>query len=123
MKVYLYLDISEYSVIERVTDHNYWSAGTDPSNPNLYVGQYATMLLVETKEIPFHIKAYDPITFRILSLESKLTKDIADSHVRQNKIKDKIQELKCIGHDVEEEEIPPHPNAPVIDTFDDDIGF
>jgi hypothetical protein len=100
MKVYFYLNITEWNVTTAVTEHDFWKTHTDPSNPNLRVMDHSTMLLIETQEIDIRIPDYDPVTFKILALESKLTKDIADSYVRQTALKEKIQELKCIGHDV-----------------------
>lgn len=58
------------------------------------IGQ--TMLVGEYEDIEA-----DPREALIDALEQSLQRDIADSHVRQSKIKDQIEQLRCITHQVD----------------------
>lgn len=46
----------------------------------------------------------DPREALIDALEQSLQREIADSQVRQNKIKDQIEQLRCLTHQPEEDQ-------------------
>lgn len=104
LTAYIYANISTYSVRTNITEYDYWKIDTDPSNPKLRVMDHASFLLLQTLELEVDLPEYDPITLQVRGLEATLQKNIADSYLRQNDLKAKIQELQCIGNDKPEEE-------------------
>lgn len=64
------------------------------SHYGVCIGQ--TMLVGEYEDIEA-----DPREALIDALEQSLKREIADSQVRQNKIKDQIEQLRCLTHQPE----------------------
>lgn len=129
--VYYYLDTrSPYQEV-KATHCHFWHSGDfkAPIRGQLGTDTYSSSyFFLESRTVTLDISDYDPILAKIDSLESLLQEDLADSHVRQQKLKDQIAELKCIGHDTEPtdwEPVPEGPNGgiPVPPSFDDDLPF
>lgn len=59
-----------------------------------------TMLVGEYEDIEA-----DPTEILIERLEASLKQDIADSHVRQARIKDQIEKLRCLTHQADEGDV------------------
>lgn len=137
--VYYYLDTRSHYQAVMATHCNFWLSRDfkEPIRGQLGTETYsANYFFLESRSVTLDISDYDPILAKIDSLESQLQKDLADSHVRQQKLKDRIAELKCIGHDQEE-----HAKEQILgdedhfyqadhtakdnpfDQFDDDIPF
>lgn len=119
--LYLYWN-TEYNWLT-TTEHNYWENGGLVSDDGKYY-------LLDTQPVTFKIGNVDINDIKLNGLEAQLQRDVADSYVRQEKLRQKIQELKCIKHEkieellVVEDITPPRP-APKndFDSFDDDIPF
>lgn len=121
--VYYYLDTSYSVPTVLVSSTNWWyKPGVTPVRGQLGKETWSNnFFFLESREVVVDISDYDPILAKIDSLESQLQKDLADSHVRQQKLKDQIAELKCIGHDGEGVYAPSAPHA--FDQFDEDLPF
>lgn len=131
--VYYYIDTSYSHPTVQASNTNWWY-NRDKLPVRGQLGKEAwssNFFFLESRSITLDISDYDPILAKIDSLESILQKDLADSHVRQQKLKDQIAELKCIGHDngstdwepLPDLELMPNGGIPVPSSFDDDILF
>lgn len=126
------------------TEYNFWSDGKQVYSSSDYSG-VDTYYLIDSKEVEFQCGDFDLNFVQIEGLEAMLKRDMADSQVRQDAMRQRIAELKCIGHEpveapyggtqgdisglYEPVEVPgcnwpsPCDCAPELDPFDDDIPF
>lgn len=125
-KLYIYFDTSSGQA--NATSYNVWAHNTDPLDPRKKVMNESVWYLLEEMDFVFPA-GFNPLTLRIEGLEAALQKEIADSHVKQERFKEEIGRLKCLTHDAEchfsnnEEMGKPPMRSPDIEVFDDDIPF
>lgn len=98
VKLYVYYETSRREVC--TTSYNLWSIDPDPKDPRKKVMSNSIWYLLDemTYTLP---EGFDPLTLTIEGLEAALQKEIADSHVRQEKFRDEIGRLKCLTHDAD----------------------
>lgn len=94
MNLYIYADLLQKKF--EFTSYNYW-AYDKAKETGLYLSEYCSYQLVRTLDIDVDIP-FDFVSGKILALETKLEKDLADSYVRQHNLQAQIDELKCLTH-------------------------
>lgn len=95
MNLYIYADLLQKKF--EFTSYNYWAFGKEKET-GLYQTDYSCFQLVRVLDIDVDIP-FDFVSGKIIALEKKLEKDLADSYVRQHNLQDQINELKCLTHE------------------------
>lgn len=115
--IYIFADLLNSCIC--VNTCNFWIT-TSERETGLYQTGSTSYQLLETRQIEVNIN-FDFTTGKIQALEHKL----GDLHVQAENIKAQIQELKCIGHEKNEDEDPDfdHGNGDPSSAYDDDIPF
>lgn len=124
MTIYLYWHIKYHWL--SVTLSNHWLKGSKVSDDGEYY-------LLDAQQVSFAIGNANINDIKLHVLERQLERDLADSYVRQEKLRDEIQKLKCIAHkkadnlseviDMHVEPVGPRPPVDDFAGFDDDIPF
>lgn len=127
VKIYIFLD--QINTCIQVGNHNFWHSCQE--EPKVFTTDYASYRLLDSLEVEYNDQNWNPTETKISALETKLSKDLADSYVRQENLKAQIQELKCIGHENDErmrdkilgdeDYFEPNGGVPPSPVFDDDI--
>lgn len=68
-------------------------------NPEELLGSSNTYAVVQEVEIELDVPEFDVVDLKVRVMEAQLQQDLAESHVRQQTMRDQIAELKCIGVD------------------------
>ena len=118
MKLYVYVNLINQSI--QTSDCNFWYT-KESQETGLYKTNDVLFKLLDTLEIDLSGYTFNFQEGKIQALELQL----GDLHVKSENIKAQIQELKCIGHDSNEEvnKTTPIRNFRDFDQFDDDLPF
>lgn len=126
VKLYIFYDTSRRQV--DATPYNLWANNADPSDPRKKVTSESVWYFLD--EIDYTIpEGFDPVSLTIEGLEAALQKEIADSHVRQERFKEEIGRLKCLTHEPLKENLNDedlewsHGNGNPDNSAFDDISF